>query len=153
MRFPWLGRVLYWLLWPYRRLYIYGSTRPKVVVVYDGEILLIKGWISHQAWTFPGGGIAKDEPETEAATRELAEETSIIAKESDLLKMAVDVDDLVDHHAPIYVYHPNTRPKTRGNYEIMEVMWFPLNHLPQDAHPLVKRSVKSLLTSGSGNNG
>ncbi len=67
---------------PFRRLYWFIS-RPqtrgvKVLIVWQGKILLVRLGYAHRAWTIPGGGVRSGESYEEAARREIKEEIGII---------------------------------------------------------------------------
>lgn len=73
-----LGRLIYWLLLPYRLTWLATTNRVGVVLTNSaGEILLIKNWLGDGFWRLPGGGIKRGEPSEVAASRELAEEVGV----------------------------------------------------------------------------
>jgi 8-oxo-dGTP pyrophosphatase MutT (NUDIX family) len=49
----------------------------KCLVEYEGRFAVIKIAYAHRNWTFPGGGVKKNETFAEAALRETREETGI----------------------------------------------------------------------------
>lgn len=76
----WIGRVCYWAAAFILRLPFF-NTKPRVrvlVIDQDGRILMIKSWFSHQNWALPGGGIKLNESASNAAIREVAEETGLM---------------------------------------------------------------------------
>ncbi|HSX27341.1 MAG TPA: NUDIX hydrolase, partial [Patescibacteria group bacterium] len=57
--------------------YILFSKRSRVLMVYNGQILAQKGWISSGKWSLPGGGVFHHEKPEIGAVREVKEETGI----------------------------------------------------------------------------
>jgi len=51
------------------------------VVENDNKILMVRIGYAHKKWTFPGGGVKKDETFEEAVMRELNEECGIKTQE------------------------------------------------------------------------
>jgi 8-oxo-dGTP pyrophosphatase MutT (NUDIX family) len=72
-----VGTLVFWLTWPALWIYLKDTQRSRVIVVHDGKILLIKGWLGTNAWALPGGGRKGNETAVEAAEREVREETGI----------------------------------------------------------------------------
>ena len=74
----WLGRLVYWLMLPYRVTWLTTTNRVGVVLLDSaGRILLIQNWLGDGAWRLPGGGIKRGESPPVAAVRELAEEIGV----------------------------------------------------------------------------
>lgn len=76
-------RTYYTLIAPFRVAYWY-TFRPrykgvKIVVQKENEVLCIRNSYGPGWWTFPGGGVDRDESHEEAAKRELREEVGIVA--------------------------------------------------------------------------
>lgn len=96
------------------------------------KCVLVKGWKSSAAWSFPKGKINKDEPDDECAIREVKEETGFDA--TSLLKKQDYIElTLREQHVRLYIvqgvpvdtiFIPQTRK------EISKIDWFSLNSLP-----------------------
>lgn len=75
----WIGQALYFLCWPLIRLVISMTPkRARVVVIYDGKILLTKDWLGSGKWSIPGGGLHRGEDQYIGAAREFEEETGVM---------------------------------------------------------------------------
>lgn len=85
-----LGRILFWLSWPALYLYLRGTTRSRVIVEVEGEILLVKGWHDGAKWSLPGGGVHKGEDPSVSALREVKEETGIVLTDATLVDLGAD---------------------------------------------------------------
>jgi len=71
-------KLVYRLLLAYWFIFRPKTLGVKCVVEYQGQILMIKDtYEPHHWWTFPGGGIKKDESPEEAIKREVSEEVNI----------------------------------------------------------------------------
>ena len=80
-----LGRLIYWVLLPYRVTWLTTTNRVGVVLTNQvGEIFLIKNWLGDDAWRLPGGGIKRGESSEVAASRELAEEIGVTCQPTSL---------------------------------------------------------------------
>ena len=107
------GRILHRLIFPIRWVAVRGSERPRVLVIVDDQILLVRVWIDDGRWSLPGGGKHRSEESVAAAQRELREETGIEVQAKDLkfLGMA-DVSDVdVRYESPAFAMHLSSRPK------------------------------------------
>jgi 8-oxo-dGTP pyrophosphatase MutT (NUDIX family) len=80
------GRVAFWLSWPLLFLYLLRSERTRIVVVCQGEVLVVRGWLGGGKWNLPGGGLHRGEDPAEGAVRELQEETGIEVNATELQK-------------------------------------------------------------------
>jgi 8-oxo-dGTP diphosphatase len=73
----WTGRILHFISWPALFLLLNNSQRTRVVVHYQGKLLVVKDWLGDGTWKLPGGGIHQGEQAIASAVRELKEETGI----------------------------------------------------------------------------
>lgn len=78
------GMVLGYVLWLPIYCLLRFTTRTRVLVVLEDEILLIQSWLNTGVWSCPGGGIHRHELPVIAVVRELREETGIIADPQNL---------------------------------------------------------------------
>ena len=78
------GLILGYVLWVPIYCIIRFTTRTRVLVVCDGEILLLQSWLYSGYWGCPGGGIKRGELPVQTILRELREETGIVVKQKDL---------------------------------------------------------------------
>lgn len=83
--YRWLGRLIYWLLLPYRLTWLATTNRVGVVLTNpSGEIFLVKNWLGDGAWRLPGGGVKRGESSEVAASRELSEELGVACQPGNL---------------------------------------------------------------------
>lgn len=80
-----IGKVMYYSLWPAIWVYLRSMPpRTRVVIAYNGKILLLKDWLGDGSWSLPGGGLHRGEESKRGAIREVYEETGLKIKLSDL---------------------------------------------------------------------
>ncbi len=82
--FSFLGRALYFLLWP--GLWLAGPIFVRVrvfIVSSDNRVLQIKNSFGPNQWNFPGGGVKIGEDFKQTAAREIEEELKIKIKPED----------------------------------------------------------------------
>lgn len=121
-----LGIILFWLCWPALWLYLRWSTRTRVIVVADGKILVLRGWLGDGKWTLPGGGLHKGEDSAVGAVRELGEETGISVAPSGitLLKETMFRGNGIRFRCKYYYAHLPAIPATKHQrFEIVDSAW------------------------------
>lgn len=128
-----LGRVLYVFTWPlvYLRVGVSGD-RTRVVVVADGQVLVVKDWLGNGRWKLPGGGLHRGEEPAHGASRELREETGLDIR-PDQLQIFTRQKAVARHLAPMLVcfrldLNEIITPKL-AHGEIAAVAWVPLPDL------------------------
>ncbi len=84
-----LKRIFYICISPLRKLYWFvfrPHTRgAKMLIEYNGQLLLVRNTYGKKLWTFPGGGVNKNESFYAAAIREAREEVGIHIKKADYI--------------------------------------------------------------------
>ena len=135
-----VGRVLSPVMILGLKFYTAVTKRPRVRVIVTnelGEILLVRGIISHRGWwTLPGGGVNRREEWAEAASRELYEETGLKMPADEFIYVrTVEKGELgLSFTAPLFhVVVPKRRlPRDLFNpSEIADVGWFDTGNLPK----------------------
>lgn len=112
----------------------------------DGHVLMVKRNKAQDhggEWTFPGGNVEDGEDPEQAARRELKEETGHVP-ESDLKPMHQHSYHGVTYQTFITPVGEGFRAKTPSNIndgENTEAKWFPVDCLPEDTHPGVRKTV------------
>jgi 8-oxo-dGTP pyrophosphatase MutT (NUDIX family) len=115
----------------------FNSYKPKWLRVYGaicvnerGEVLLVKDRRS-KLWSFPKGKCKSDESDLDCALRELREETGLVLRE----------DPVSTHKLRGGVYFVFALASSgladftpRHSWEIEEVLWWPLESLPQGSN-------------------
>lgn len=73
----WTGRTGYIVFLPLLRLLFAPTSRAYILLQCDGEVLVVKNWLSRQSWQLPGGGLRPGEDARLAVKREISEELGI----------------------------------------------------------------------------
>ena len=118
-----------------------------IVVVCAGRVLMVLDAVRLQ-WELPGGMREGDETARQAAVRELAEETSIIA--ADLEPAAVAGFCLTRparrEYAAIYQLALRAMPQLAADDEVLDFQWWnPRSPLPEDMSPLDAEIAKRVM--------
>jgi len=127
-----LGRIAYIICWPLLWFYLHGSRRTRVIVVYEGKILLVKQWLGDGRWCLPGGGRHRRETAMAGAVRELREETGIEIDETQLVSLG---DNLYSSQGlsfmfDLFMVQLTTPPQVlKRPLELVDVRWFAAEEL------------------------
>jgi len=121
-----IGRIGFIVVWPLLWVYLKKGKRTRVVIVAEGRVLVVKGWLSAGQWSLPGGGLHRGEDTVEGAIREVKEETGLELQPKQLSKLYEAVSTA--HRLPFrYTCYYATLPKivTVKNQpgEIIENAW------------------------------
>jgi 8-oxo-dGTP pyrophosphatase MutT (NUDIX family) len=129
-------RFLLAFLYPVAKLYWFifrpVRTGAKVILINEGDILLVRHSYGDYYWTFPGGGIKKGEEPMQTGLREVWEEVGL------RLEKVVFLGKIKNHYEykddTIWAYYGSTKDRNIkiDNFEIVEAKWFNLNSLPKD---------------------
>ena len=82
------GRMVFWAGWPVLWMYFLRSTRTRIIIEFDGKILVLKNRLNNNRWSLPGGGLHRGEDPTSGVGRELYEETGISIKTTDVAEIS-----------------------------------------------------------------
>ena len=134
-----LKTTIFWLLSRTHR-----STRPRVAIVTERQILLVKNWGDHD-WALPGGGQHRTESSQAAAQREVSEELGVRIPAAEL--RYVTTVRLNYYDAPLYCWKISQHRADkltirRQKWEIFAVEWYQLDDLPA-----VSRGTERLLAA------
>jgi ADP-ribose pyrophosphatase YjhB (NUDIX family) len=100
----------------------------------DGRVLLVKHTYL-AGWWLPGGGVDRGETTQDAAVRELAEETGMIATVPPRLISAHSNERFFrGDHVLVYGVDAFEVGERTSHGEIAEIGWFAPDALPEDAH-------------------
>lgn len=128
-----IGSSLGWILWPLLCLYLQGSKRTRVLILYRDEVLLVKGWLGNNRWALPGGGLQRNENPTEGALREMYEETGIEANATELQEIFQNLSIKLRFYSySIYAFkiELNHRPTLRRQKnEISALNWLKISEI------------------------
>lgn len=73
-----IGRIGFWLSWPLLAVYLRFGKRTRILVVAEGKVLVVKGWLGSGKWCLPGGGLHRNEKPLDGVLRETKEETGLV---------------------------------------------------------------------------
>ena len=127
-----IGTAIFWLSWPAQWVYLRIGHRTRVLIVAEGEVLLIRGWIGSSEWNLPGGGLHHKEDYRVGAAREVYEELKIRLKPEALQELETTVvrqHGLSFNCTNYFVELPQKPPAKHRLLEITDSQWF----APRDA--------------------
>jgi 8-oxo-dGTP pyrophosphatase MutT (NUDIX family) len=140
-----LGKLLFLVTLPLLRKVVKHTERSYVMVFCGQDILLVRSWLSRQAWELPGGGVKADEGLAAAAQREAQEEVGIKLKAVDLLLTVSNIwtTDRLGFRYSIFASTTRIKPKlSHRRMEIIDTWWFPLDQLPKNVSAEVLQAIK-----------
>lgn len=127
-----VGRVAYYISLPLVSLVIRFTSRTRIIVEFEGQILVVKGWLGDNRWVLPGGGLHKNEQPENGATRELLEETGVKIAESKLKKISEGTSKkgITKYHYQLYYVRLNEKPATKKQkFEIIDIDWISIEDI------------------------
>lgn len=141
-----VGVTLYWIMLP--AIWVYAkNTRPRarVVLIWQGKVLVVKNWLGAGGWSLPGGGLEYDERADAAAVREIAEELGISIDVADLVPLgehtAVERGRLMSRYY-LFGLELAEEPKIKpAKSEIVDHAWLDFQYV-QNAQKGVGNTVK-----------
>jgi 8-oxo-dGTP pyrophosphatase MutT (NUDIX family) len=143
-----IGVFGFYLAWPAFYVYLRRSERTRIVVVWQGQVLAIKNWLSDARWSLPGGGLHAGEDSSVGAARELFEETGIRVSPAMLEKLGSGTYRLHGLSYPFqsFVVRLETEPTVRRQwFEVSKTSWMkPEELLPKETSPDVLESLEFL---------
>lgn len=149
--FGWIGRIVYWIIWPGTRLYLRRSTRTRVVVCHRGQTLVVTKWLSNGQYHLPGGGLEGDEPPAHGAVRELYEETGITLHEAEVQLLASETYRAagMSFDCHYFVYRAGERLVAKPSFpEITGIYWLDRSDIrPDTCSPEVIRALELVESS------
>jgi 8-oxo-dGTP pyrophosphatase MutT (NUDIX family) len=148
-----IGRVLYRIIGGILELLPgWSSRRVRVILVNpQNKILFVRGWISHQKLSLPGGGIGRNESPELAAVREVKEETGIEIHQQDLEYLSTIYDRRIKSKLAIYqcFVSDDGLPALKWQYklEIIAREWHSADTITDDTDVTTKKAIALALES------
>jgi 8-oxo-dGTP pyrophosphatase MutT (NUDIX family) len=125
--YDYIGRLIHFFSYPLILIGVSGSSRTRVLVIQDRQLLLVRDWIGNGRWSFTGGGMHPNEDPIDGAIREVSEEVGIVLNKTDL-KFIETIDYVkkgVRSTRYIYLARLETKPAIQlQRYEIFDAKWF-----------------------------
>jgi ADP-ribose pyrophosphatase YjhB (NUDIX family) len=149
-----LGRIAYKAVSPFMRLYMSNKhLRVRILIVNEyNEVLLVRSWLGHQSWSLPGGGIGRREAPINAAIRELHEETGLELAPDKVQQLGTFKNPykaapftIICFMATVKKQEPEQARHRR--LEVLDSAWYPIDALPADCSPTVKKALALRLQS------
>jgi len=132
-----IKKLYYFFRNPIYKLYCFvfrlKSIGVKVIVENnDNKLLMVRIGYAHKCWTFPGGGVRKNESFQEAAQRELEEETGI--KVENLIEIGEYLSNRYYKKNIVKCFYLKTDVSfvKIDNFEIIESGWFKIEEFPKN---------------------
>ncbi|HSX15822.1 MAG TPA: NUDIX hydrolase [Candidatus Saccharimonadales bacterium] len=145
-----VGTVLSVLAWPALFVYLRIGARTRVVVLAEGQVLLVQGWLSRERWQLPGGGLHWREQSEAGAVRETFEETGLQLDPASLRLLQSEwcTAGGLSFYAHFFVVQLKQKPSLPEPHgEIVAMVWVPIT----EAHTLpVKADVRRGLELAAG---
>jgi 8-oxo-dGTP pyrophosphatase MutT (NUDIX family) len=145
-----LGTTLFWLVWPVTWLSLRRSTRTRLLIVVQDEVLVTMTWLSDGRWSLPGGGLHSGEDPVDGMLRELREETSIVLGPADIqfLTEARYRSRGLRFHALYFIANLPSKPNVRlRKLEMSGYMW---TRIGQITHRECAPDVLTAIRAGTG---
>ncbi len=132
-----ISRLAFWATVPFLHVYLRYQPRTRILVMADGKVLVLRGWLSDGSWSLPGGGLHRRENPKQGVARELYEETGIQLAPDKIQPLGIAQQN---QHGLKFTYHQffamlnKPAPLKPRHWEIIEAQWLPLESLtPKNA--------------------
>jgi ADP-ribose pyrophosphatase YjhB (NUDIX family) len=142
---PGMPQIYFDVIRPFQKLYwyLFRPYRPgvKTLVFYEGKLLLVRIGYLHKKWVLPGGGIDRGEEPSDAARREVREESGV-----DIVNLTyIGQEEFTQEYKRVTVFYFTSEAASADliidGQEIVDAGWFPLDALPADIAPRVPRQI------------
>lgn len=146
----WFGTLLFYVTLPGLYVYLRIQERTRVVISVGDEVLMLKGWYGSNRWMLPGGGAHNGEDLTQAALREVREETGITLDPSSLEHLSSGPQwDTFGFRYICHFYHvalPHKPKLNIDNPEISHAEWLGKDQLLANKPATLKVSRRAIAT-------
>ncbi len=133
---------------------VYDCVRSRVIVLYEGKMLLLEPVKPRAGWRVPGGGLERNESIAECGEREVMEETGLAVKVTTMAFLrefvvpkycTIPGDDGVTYAMEVYLYADvvgDALALRRENEREPMAFWVDLAEVP--TYPLWPKELKTL---------
>lgn len=141
-----IKKLYYFFRNPIYKIYCFifrpKSLGVKVVVENNDKLLMVRIGYAHKRFTFPGGGVNKNESFEEAAKRELEEEVGI--KTESLIEMGeyTSESNYKKNIVRCFYLHTDSTFAKIDNFEIIESGWYEPEKFPDNLSFAVPKIMK-----------
>lgn len=136
-------RVIYRIVNPFQSAYWYiirPQTRGvKCLIERNGKFLMIRNSYGQQYWTFPGGGVKRNESPKAAAQRELSEEVGIQVDNWLFLGDYFSTRQYKRDTVSCFFAKVTSDDYKIDNAEVVEAAWFAISEIPEYQSPAVSK--------------
>ncbi|CAN5649497.1 hypothetical protein BH23PAT2_BH23PAT2_06710 [soil metagenome] len=143
-----MGILAFWLSWPFLFVLMYHTTRVRVLVHHNEQILLVRNWYGSGQWQLPGGGLKRGESPENGARRELMEEISLRITPSQLTQLTslrVVHEKQLRFTCQTFSCQLSDREQVKpGHYDIDAYSWVSVDEALQEYH--ISTSARRALT-------
>lgn len=102
----------------------------KIILTHQGEVLFVKHTYGY-TYTFPGGGIKKNETPEQAVRREVNEELSVTLEAVTYLGSFLSTTEFKKDTVHVFCSELNRKDISLDNLEIDQAQWFSFDHIPK----------------------
>lgn len=131
--FKLIGIIGFYLLWPfwfaYFKLY---PNRTRALIVFNGQIVLIKGWLGKNEWGLPGGGVKNGESLEVGLKREIKEEIGLTLDSNKFTKIGVKKNSnlKLNYLGHFYEYNLDNKANLSPGFpEIIDAKWVKIDEI------------------------
>lgn len=128
-----LGSAAFWIGWPiWFAHFKLQPRRSRVLIVSEGDVLLVRGWLGGKKWGLPGGGLKAGESVTAGSVREVEEEVGVRLAETALRQIGTYRHKAggISYQAECCVVELSEKPALKIRwYEIADARWFKLSDI------------------------
>jgi len=114
----------------------------KVVVENNNKLLMVRIGYAHKRFTFPGGGVNKNESFEEAGKRELEEEVGIKTESLTEMGEYTSESNYKKNIVKCFYLHTDSSFVKIDNFEIVEFGWYDYEQFPENLSFAVPKIMK-----------
>lgn len=128
-----VGRILYYILWPFIWFYSPLNARVRVIIVHKDECLQVTNWFGSGKWSLPGGGMKFGENPVQTGIREVNEELSVKLDENTIIQLTEEgvvhySNGLLKRNYFLFV-RVGSKPQPTLSKEITKTRWVKLDNI------------------------